>query len=205
MLFFIKSLYFKKQRKEEQTGASHKKIHFSSLSSSANSFPIQEKKGKERARKNYFPPLFCSQFNDRWFFLNWDIFTCSYLKTWVPDICWIRRLWGFLPLRSRSSRDNVWWTNYSPHFPPPLPAGWRRERNSGVKLSPGRREAEDIFKICFDFSTFLLWFEWLYIKLTSLRWVCLVMVVTGEWSLPAFISIHKIFILFSLYLVYGKG
>lgn len=103
------------------------------------------------------------------------------------------------PWGRRSSRDNMSGTDHSPHSSPPHPSGWRRERNLGVKLSPGRREAEGVSKICFDFFIILLWFGWLYIKVTSLRWVCFA--PGGHWWVisPCFYLNPQYFhVLFSL-------
>ena len=107
--------------------------------------------------------------------------SCSLGRIHVGEVCgelspvrgtsrWSRwRVWGVLPLR-RKERQRQRVMNWpQPPFPVPLCHSGGGGRETGVKLSPGRREAggevfEDVLLVLF----ILFWFDWWWIKLPFL-------------------------------------
>jgi len=103
------------------------------------------------------------------------------------------------PWGEQSSRDNMWWTDWHPHSPSPW-AAWREgRRETGVKLSLGRREGwgEGVWRSGFisHYPT-LIWLMMNWTPFSPQVQSVLSVLVIGEWSLPVLIS--SLFIIFPL-------
>ena len=63
-----------------------------------------------------------------------------------------------------SGRDSVWWSDHSPHSPPTCVAQGEEGENSGVKLSPGRREGWGEGVLRFGFIFYYPTLTWLVVN-----------------------------------------